>query len=45
MLPPGWDALGKSSFASAAFEAVLAGREEYKLEEITYFSGFRPPPG
>ena len=45
MLPPGWDALGKSSFASAAFEAVLAGREEYKLEDITYFSGFRPPPG
>jgi glyoxylate/hydroxypyruvate reductase A len=45
MLPPGWDALGKSSFASPAFEAVLAGREEYKLEEITYFSGFRPPPG
>jgi glyoxylate/hydroxypyruvate reductase A len=45
MLPPGWDALGKSSFASPDFEAVLAGREDYKLEEITYFSGFRPPPG
>jgi glyoxylate/hydroxypyruvate reductase A len=45
MLPPGWDALGKSSFASDAFEAVLDGREDYKPEEITYFSGFRPPPG
>jgi len=45
MLPPGWDALGKSSFASDAFEAVLDGREHYEPEEITYFSGFRPPPG
>jgi glyoxylate/hydroxypyruvate reductase A len=45
MLPPGWDALGKSSFASDDFEAVLAGREEYRPEEIIYFSGFRPPPG
>jgi glyoxylate/hydroxypyruvate reductase len=45
MLPPGWDALGKSSFASDAFEAVLDGREDYKPEDITYFSGFRPPPG
>ena len=45
MLPPGWDALGKRSFASDAFEAVLDGREDYKPEEITYFSGFRPPPG
>ena len=45
MLPPGWDALGKDSFASRQFEAVLDGREPYKPEEITYFSGFRPPPG
>ncbi len=45
MLPPGWDALGKDSFASDEFEAVLDGREDYKPEEITYFSGFRPPPG
>jgi len=45
MLPPGWDALGKDSFASSEFEAVLDGREPYKPEEITYFSGFRPPPG
>ncbi len=45
MLPPGWDALGKSSFSSDDFEAVLDGREDYKPEEITYFSGFRPPPG
>lgn len=45
MLPPGWDALGKDSFASNEFEAVLDGREDYKPEEITYFSGFRPPPG
>jgi glyoxylate/hydroxypyruvate reductase A len=45
MLPPGWDALGKRSFASDAFEAVLDGREDYKPEEISYFSGFRPPPG
>ena len=45
MLPPGWDALGKNSFASDAFDAVLDGREDYRPEEITYFSGFRPPPG
>ena len=45
MLPPGWDALGKSSFASDAFEAVLDGREDYRPQDITYFSGFRPPPG
>ncbi len=45
MLPPGWDALGRSNFASPGFEAVLAGREDYKPEEIKYFSGFRPPPG
>jgi glyoxylate/hydroxypyruvate reductase len=45
MLPPGWDALGKSSFDSPAFEAVLADREKYRLDEITYFAGFRPPPG
>ena len=34
MLPPGWDALGKSSFASDAFEAVLDGREDYKPARI-----------
>jgi glyoxylate/hydroxypyruvate reductase A len=45
MLPPGWDALGKRGFASDAFEAVLDGREAYKPEDITYFAGFRPPPG
>ncbi|HEY4274772.1 MAG TPA: glyoxylate/hydroxypyruvate reductase A [Rhizomicrobium sp.] len=45
MLPPGWDALGKRSFASDTFEAVLDGREDYKPEDIDYFSGFRPPPG
>jgi glyoxylate/hydroxypyruvate reductase A len=45
MLPPGWDALGKDSFASEAFDAVRDGREDYRPEEITYFSGFRPPPG
>ena len=45
MLPPGWDALGRSSFESPGFEAVLAGREDYRPEDITYFSGFRPPPG
>jgi glyoxylate/hydroxypyruvate reductase len=45
MLPPGWDALGRSSFDSPSFEPVLAGREDFKLEDITYFSGFRPPPG
>ncbi len=45
MLPPGWDALGKDKFASPGFEAVLAGREDYRPDEIAYFSGFRPPPG
>jgi glyoxylate/hydroxypyruvate reductase len=45
MLPPGWDALGRSSFESPAFEAVLADREEYQPDAITYFAGFRPPPG
>ncbi|MBN9554882.1 MAG: glyoxylate/hydroxypyruvate reductase A [Alphaproteobacteria bacterium] len=45
MLPPGWDALGKRSFASDAFDAVLHGREDYRPEDIAYFSGFRPPPG
>jgi glyoxylate/hydroxypyruvate reductase len=45
MLPPGWDALGRSGFASPAFDAVLADRDAYKPEEIKYFAGFRPPPG
>ena len=45
MLPPGWDALGKDTFASDIYEAVRAGHDTYRPEEITYFSGFRPPPG
>jgi glyoxylate/hydroxypyruvate reductase A len=45
MMPPGWDALGKSSFASYGFEAVLADHDDYRPQEIRYFSGFRPPPG
>lgn len=45
MLPSGWDALGKSVFASPVFEAVLAELEDYRPDEIAYFAGFRPPPG
>jgi len=45
MLPPGWDALGRSGFESPAFDAVLADRDAYKPDEINYFAGFRPPPG
>ena len=44
-MPPGWDALGKDSFASNAFEAVRPPHDEYRPEEIKYFSGFRPAPG
>jgi glyoxylate/hydroxypyruvate reductase len=44
-LPPGWDALGKDSFASDAFEAVRPPHDAYRPEDITYFSGFRPAPG
>ena len=32
MLPPGWDALGKDSFASGAFEAVLDGRASQLID-------------
>jgi glyoxylate/hydroxypyruvate reductase A len=45
MLPPGWNAIGQSRFASHGFEAVLADRDPYDPEAIHYFSGFRPPPG
>ena len=44
-MPPGWDALGRDTFASDVFEAVRPGQDEYRPEEIKYFSGFRPPPG
>ena len=45
MLPPGWDGLGRQSFASPAFETVVYGRDAYAPESIDYFVGFRPEPG
>ena len=45
MLPPGWDALGRETFASPVFDAILHGRDEYALDSIDYFVGFRPEPG
>jgi len=45
LLPPGWNALGADSFASPAYEARLEGRDEYAPDSISYFVGFRPPPG
>ncbi len=45
MVPPGWAALGKETFASPAYEVVLHGKDDYKPEDIDYFVGFRPPPG
>jgi glyoxylate/hydroxypyruvate reductase A len=45
MLPPGWNALGKDSFASPVFESVLYGRDAFTPESIDYFVGFRPEPG
>jgi glyoxylate/hydroxypyruvate reductase A len=44
-LPPGWDALGRDTFASDAFEAVRPPHDTYCPEDIKYFSGFRPEPG
>jgi glyoxylate/hydroxypyruvate reductase len=45
MLPPGWDALGRSGLRAAEYDSVLAGRDSYQPEEIRYFAGFRPQPG
>jgi glyoxylate/hydroxypyruvate reductase A len=45
MLPPGWNAIGQEQFGAHGFEGVLAGRDTYRPEEISYFSGFRPKPG
>ena len=44
-MPPGWDALGRDTFASDAFEAVRPPHDKYRPEDIKYFSGFRPEPG
>jgi len=45
MLPPGWDALARETFASPVFKAILYGRDDFALESIDYFVGFRPEPG
>ncbi len=45
MLPPGWNAIGQERFEAHGFEGVLAGRDTYRPQEISYFSGFRPDPG
>ena len=45
MLPPGWDALGRETFASPHFQAILYGRDEFAPDSIDYFVGFRPEPG
>ncbi len=45
MVPPSWVALGKQTFASPAYDVVFAGVDSYAPEEISYFAGFRPPPG
>ena len=45
LLPPGWNALGADSFTSPAYDARLQGRDDYAPDLISYFVGFRPPPG
>lgn len=45
MMPPGWDRLGAKEWTVSSFEAVMAGRDSYRPEDIAYFAGFRPPPG
>jgi glyoxylate/hydroxypyruvate reductase len=45
MMPPAWAALGKDIFASPAYDVLLAGKDQYRPEEVDYFVGFRPPPG
>jgi glyoxylate/hydroxypyruvate reductase len=45
MLPPGWNAIEQERFGAHGFEGLLAGRDTYRPEEISYFSGFRPAPG
>ena len=46
MLPPGWDALGRSSFAVAGFRGGAGGpRRLSSRKRSIYFAGFRPPPG
>src|SRR5580698_6237731 len=45
MLPPGWDALGRDSFASPIFETVIYGQGAFAPDSIDYFVGFRPQPG
>jgi glyoxylate/hydroxypyruvate reductase A len=45
LLPPAWVDLGHDTFASPAYEVVIANKDSYKPEEIDYFVGFRPPKG
>lgn len=45
LLPSGWDALGAETFASPVYDMVLAGRDAFAPDEISYFVGFRPQPG
>jgi glyoxylate/hydroxypyruvate reductase A len=45
MLPPGWNALGKETFASPEYQVLLHGTDDYQPEQVNYFVGFRPPHG
>ena len=45
LLPPGWNALGKETFASPDYELLLHGTNDYRPEQVDYFVGFRPPRG
>jgi glyoxylate/hydroxypyruvate reductase A len=45
MLPGGWNALDRKSFASPHFHTLIYKRDDYAPGDIDYVVGFRPRPG
>jgi glyoxylate/hydroxypyruvate reductase A len=45
MLPGGWNALDRASFASPHFHTLIYKRDDYAPDDIDYVVGFRPRPG
>jgi glyoxylate/hydroxypyruvate reductase A len=45
MLPGGWNALDRASFASPHFHTLIYKRDDAAPDDIDYVVGFRPRPG
>lgn len=45
LVPPGWSHFWQGPLAAGNLNAIVAGKDSYKPEDIDYALGFRPPPG